>query len=318
MDSDKSQAQAVAIKSSAVNAQPTDQGKIWANGSEYLSKDAWTIMQQVTASLKMSDGLPKHLQGKPADILATLLTGYEMNMTPMRAFQGLYIVNGQVNVWGKETTRRLREHGYIISYDETADKCTATVTNKVTGEEYSDTFYFEAAEMSGWTKDRNGKEKPGWKRGQNRRLKMRYGALSAIIKSFIPEVMGSAGDIQEIAEDAQMTEIKQIESSNTRVKSTSQERQESLQSFLKQKQEKKDKNVTKSKEKGGEKPDTLKVARSKYIKKVKDIFPNEKEALTRIKKFYNIKNIRSITAEQFESFGNIALDMENNVEIEVK
>src|SRR5215475_9843016 len=47
-------------------------------------------------------------------VLVGLQTGAEMGMKPMEAMNSLYPVNGAINVWGKATTRRLKEHGWTI------------------------------------------------------------------------------------------------------------------------------------------------------------------------------------------------------------
>lgn len=169
-----------------------------------MNPTEWGQMGVMADTFAKSQALPAHWNN-PAKIMVGLQVGKEMGMKPMESLNSLYVVNGSVNIWGKATVRRLREHGYIIKYDETADSCTATV-KKLNGlgmvlEEYKETMTFKDAESSGYTKDNYGKLKVGWREGQNRKLKLRYGALSALIKSYIPEVMGSAGDIQEVAQD---------------------------------------------------------------------------------------------------------------------
>jgi hypothetical protein len=55
--------------------------------------------------------------------------GAEMGMEAMRAMNGLYIVNGKVTVWGQETSRRLKEHGWDLFYeDETEEGLTVKIT----------------------------------------------------------------------------------------------------------------------------------------------------------------------------------------------
>lgn len=170
----------------------------------FMNPTIWKQMEVMSRTFAESRALPAHWDN-PAKIMVGLQVGKEMGMQPMESLNSLYVVNGSVNIWGKATVRRLREHGYVIKYDETADSCTATV-KKLNGlgmviEEYKETMTFKDAELSGYTKDNYGKVKVGWREGQNRKLKLRYGALSALIKSYIPEVMGSAGDIQEVAQD---------------------------------------------------------------------------------------------------------------------
>lgn len=138
-------------------------------------------------------------------VLVGLQTGVEMGMKPMEAMNSLYPVNGAINVWGKATTRRLKEHGWSIKYsDETQETCTATVTRG--DESYTETYLFSEAEASGYTMQKNKYSgqmelKVGWLPGMNRRKKLRYGVLSLIIATYIPEVLGSAVGIVEVSDD---------------------------------------------------------------------------------------------------------------------
>lgn len=133
-------------------------------------------------------------------VLVGLQTGAEMGMKPMEAMNSLYPVNGVINVWGKATTRRLREHDWTIKYsNETQETCTATVSKD--REKYTETYTFSEAQESGYTTDSSGKLKIGWRAGMNRKKKLRYGVLSLIISTEIPEVLGSAMGIVEVSED---------------------------------------------------------------------------------------------------------------------
>jgi len=143
-------------------------------------------------------------------VLVGLQTGAEMGMKPMEAMNSLYPVNGAINVWGKATIRRLKEHGWTIKYDETEESCTATVTKG--NEVYKEVFNFSEAEASGYTTDSYGKLKIGWKLGINRIKKMRYGVISLIISTYIPEVLGSAMGIVEVSEDFESKEPRLVES----------------------------------------------------------------------------------------------------------
>lgn len=167
--------------------------------SDYMNPVVWKQMDAMSRVFIQSRAMPSYINNA-AQLMVVLQTGLEMDMKPMEAINSLYIVNGTVNVWGKATTRRFREHGYVISYDhDTVDQCTATV--KRGKESYSYTYTFKEAQESGITTDRSNNLKPGWKPGINRKLKLSYGALSVIAKLYVPEVLGSAEGIAEVAQD---------------------------------------------------------------------------------------------------------------------
>ncbi len=169
---------------------------------------AWQQMKGMATAFAASGALPRDMNANKLVLL--IQAGYEMGMKPVEAIKSFYFVNGILTIFGAATIRRLREHGWRIKYvesDEKGGSCTATVTKRHSAddiEEYTDTFTYEDAEKSGWTKG----TKPGWLLGANRKNKLRYGVISKIIKTYIPEVLGSAVDISEVAEDATVVAVK--------------------------------------------------------------------------------------------------------------
>ncbi len=134
-------------------------------------------------------------------VIMALAAGREMGMGFIESINGLYFVKGKLNIYGKATPSALRRHGWRITYsEETQESCTATIRNIDTGEEIVDTYTLEEAELSGFTKDKYGL-KVGWKLGANRKRKLRYGVLSLIIHTYIPEVIGAASGIAEYSRD---------------------------------------------------------------------------------------------------------------------
>lgn len=167
--------------------------------TSFLDPNLYTQMKALANDFIKSKSIPSVWQSSE-QVLVGLQTGVEMGMKPMEAMNSLYPVNGSINVWGKATTRRLKEHGWTIQYsDESQETCTVTVTKG--DESYTETFTYAEAEASGYTKDSRGQIKIGWKPGMNRRKKLRYGVLSLIIATYIPEVLGSAMGIVEVSED---------------------------------------------------------------------------------------------------------------------
>lgn len=165
--------------------------------TKYLNPTIWSQMKGMAEVFARSGAFPQDMNSNK--LMVILEAGLEMGMKPIEAVKSFYFVKGTINIFGAAITRRLREHGWIIKYTEEPDKCTATVQKN--GEVYSDSMTFQEAKESGWTNTSTGGLKPGWLPGINRKLKLRYGALSAIVKTYIPEVLGSATDIAEVAMD---------------------------------------------------------------------------------------------------------------------
>lgn len=143
----------------------------------------------------------------PEKLLVKLQAGFELGMTPIQSQNSLYIVNGRVTIWGAALIGRLRQQGWAVKFtDESADGVTITVTKFASGDEQgteiSDTFLYQDAVDSGYTQSSRG-EKVGWRKGQNRKLKLRYGAASQLVKTYLPDVLnGQNIGVSEIDQDA--------------------------------------------------------------------------------------------------------------------
>ncbi len=182
-----------------IAAKPRSMNIVETGDTDFMSPNVYLQMKQMAADFVKAGSLPASYK-TPEQVLVAFQMGREMGMKPMESLNSLYPVNGSLNIWGKAVPRQLKKHGWKLSYAESADECTVTITND-DGEKYSETLKFADAEKSGYTKDNYGKIKVGWREGVNRRLKLRYGALSLAIKSYVPEVLGEATDIAEVAMD---------------------------------------------------------------------------------------------------------------------
>jgi hypothetical protein len=154
-------------------------------------------IKKVARDFWESNALSKSFANETQIVMA-MLVGHEMGMSFNQSVSDLYFVGGKLNVYGKGTPGALRRNGWRISYvDETPESCTARIENPKTGEVIEDTFTYAEAVASGFT----GNNKPGWLPGANRRRKLRYGVLSLIIHTYVPEVLGAATGIGEYSED---------------------------------------------------------------------------------------------------------------------
>ena len=169
--------------------------------TDVMDPVAYEQMKVISRDMMTSKSLPNTFTNV-AQVQMALMAGHEMGMTTMESLNDLYFVGGKLQIYGKATPAALRRAGWRIrKFEETKDSCTATVFNPKTNEEIADTFTFEDAELSGFVKDKYGNIKIGWKEGANRKRKLRYAALSQIIHTYLPEVLGSVSGIGDYSED---------------------------------------------------------------------------------------------------------------------
>ena len=161
---------------------------------------AYEQMKVIARDMLASKSLPSTFTNA-AQIQMALMAGREMGMTTMESLNDLYFVGGKLQIYGKATPAALRRAGWRIKFDDAEDACTATITNVKTGEEITDTFTLQDAELSGFVKDKYGNIKVGWQPGANRKRKLRYAVLSQIIHTYVPEVLGSVAGIGEYSDD---------------------------------------------------------------------------------------------------------------------
>jgi hypothetical protein len=180
----------------------------------------------------LAGALPKSYQN-PDQLMLAMQFGRTMGMTPYESIVNGYFVNGSYNVWGKAIPAALRRHGWSWKFfDETPDSCSVDLKNRMTHEAIVDTFTHQDAVASGFTKDSYGKEKVGWRPGANRRRKLRYGALSQVLHTYIPEVLGAVAGIAEYSEDYLEAEQGSIQDRSTdrreKIKAAEAQRQAEL------------------------------------------------------------------------------------------
>jgi len=162
---------------------------------------AWKQIKGMADTLIESKALPQYVQNKEQAIVV-MQAGFEMGMKPLESLNSLYLVNGQITIWGKALVKRFKIHGWTLSYKDKKDETTVTATNKKTGETVSEIMTFQEAEESGYTRSNTGKLKFGWQEGTNRTLKLRYGALNKLLKTQLPEVLESAQGVAEVYQDS--------------------------------------------------------------------------------------------------------------------
>ena len=159
----------------------------------------------MAADMANAGALPSGLNASQA--LVIMQFGSELGIKPFTALQSIYIVKGKLVLYGSMVISRLTECGYKVDYKDVVsdndDENTCTVTVTKGKEAYEETYTFKMARLSGYTVAVSGSVKPGWIAGTNRKLKLRYGAVSVLLKSKLPHLLNGA-EIKEVWEDVDL------------------------------------------------------------------------------------------------------------------
>jgi hypothetical protein len=86
---------------------------------------------RLSQALAMASIVPDALRGKPGNVLAIILYGQDLGMSPMQAIQGIYVVKGKPQLAGTTWLALARQAGHKIRFlDETDESCTIEITRK--------------------------------------------------------------------------------------------------------------------------------------------------------------------------------------------
>jgi hypothetical protein len=66
---------------------------------------AWKQIKGMADTLIESRALPQYVQNKEQAIVV-MQAGFEMGMKPLESLNSLYLVNGQITIWGKALVKR--------------------------------------------------------------------------------------------------------------------------------------------------------------------------------------------------------------------
>jgi hypothetical protein len=171
--------------------------------------EAWRLAK----ALAIASVMPRDLHGKPADVLAMVLYGRDLGLSPMQSIQGIYVVKGKPQLASQTWTALARRHGHKVRIIEsTDDLCTVQITRRDDPDyPHTETFTIEQALKAGLcsrnaegqitARSKSGEKLP-WESYTKTMLRNR--AISAAGKFTCPEVatgFAIEGDYDYIQDD---------------------------------------------------------------------------------------------------------------------
>lgn len=168
---------------------------------------------RLSQALAMASIVPDALRGKPGNVLAIILYGQDLGMSPMQAIQGIYVVKGKPQLAGTTWLSLARSAGHKIRFLEDADdRCTIEITRRDDPKHpHVETYTFQDAVKAELVQIKDGKPYARSQKGDPlpwelyTRTMIRNRAISNAAKAACPEVaLGFAveGDYDYIADAA--------------------------------------------------------------------------------------------------------------------
>lgn len=110
--------------------------------------------QNMTEAMNMarmlagSQMVPKNYQGKPEDVLVSMMMGVELGLNPIQSLQNIAVINGRPSIYGDALLALVQSHPAFGGHEESFDVQTMTATCTVwrKGEEKRHTQRFSQAD----------------------------------------------------------------------------------------------------------------------------------------------------------------------------
>lgn len=168
---------------------------------------------RMSQALAMASVMPDTLRGKPSDVLALMLYGQDLGMSPMQSIQGIYVVKGKPQLSSTTWIALARRQGHKVRMIEADDtKCTVEITRKDDPEHpHRQTYTVNDAVHAGLCALKDGKPYARGKHGDklpweaHTATMLRNRAISNAAKFACPEValgFGIEGDYDYVQDDA--------------------------------------------------------------------------------------------------------------------
>jgi hypothetical protein len=150
---------------------------------------------QLAMTLAKSTLIPSHLQGKPADILVTIITGHELGLSPMQSLRGMHVINGKASMSADLMVALVLKHRDICEYFrlvESTDTSAIYETRRLGSEPVKLAWTMAQAHAAGLSSG------PTWKKHPAAMLRAR--CATALARAVYPDLVLGVYDPEEAAE----------------------------------------------------------------------------------------------------------------------
>lgn len=156
-----------------------------AEGSMGLAPRSWEDAKAMASALARADGfVPDSYIGKPAAVLAAIMTGAELGIGPMRALRSIHVVKGRPVLAADLMLALAIERGIRHQWVETSETAARIRLQRAGFEPHEHSFTLEEAKRAGLAGRGN------WSTYAPAMLRAR--CLSAALRAYCPDVLGGA------------------------------------------------------------------------------------------------------------------------------
>lgn len=152
---------------------------------------------RLAKALAMASVMPDALRGKPSDVLALILYGQDLGMSPMQALQSIYVVKGKPQLSATGWIALAQRQGYrIVEIESTDERATIEICHpgRPDRKPHRETYTLERAQKAGLVHIKDGKAFSRSKNGDplpweaHTQVMLRNRALTTAAKFYCPEV----------------------------------------------------------------------------------------------------------------------------------
>lgn len=165
--------------------------------------DAWRMAEVFSQSALV----PKHLRGKPHDVMLTILHGRELGISPVRAMQMIHVIEGKPGVEAKLAVALVKKERslcrYFIRLESTNERAVYETQREGEPAPIRQEFTIEDAERAGLLGKDNWTKYPG--------AMLRARASMALARDVYPDLVGNLYDQDELDEIRAMSAREQMQ-----------------------------------------------------------------------------------------------------------
>ena len=144
-----------------------------------------------------TDFVPTTMKGKPAQVAAAMMKGYELDIDPLDALGNIFSVHGRIGFYAEFMRRRIIQAGHEIRFVETNDT-RAVIEGRRRGEDEWTRVTFTAQQAKNAKIDLGGYPED----------KLVARATSRLCKRKFPEVLSGAAIAEDLMDEAPATSVR--------------------------------------------------------------------------------------------------------------